>query len=137
MESFIDPKKKAKKSNLVNYKSTLLFIFIFSIHQSKFFASFLPHLSTAFCFINMDHKPLLRLLLLLLACSFVLSRNLKATSLEGSLSVGQDLRTQSFSRVLLEENESSFIEGKMDIERTDYSGTGANPHHDPKPPGSV
>lgn len=31
--------------------------------------------------------------------------------------------------------EEKYIEGRMDIERTDYPGTGANPHHDPKSPG--
>ncbi|CAB4316381.1 unnamed protein product [Prunus armeniaca] len=28
-----------------------------------------------------------------------------------------------------------FIEGRMDMERTDYPGTGANNHHDPRTPG--
>uniref|UniRef100_A0A803R848 Uncharacterized protein n=1 Tax=Cannabis sativa TaxID=3483 RepID=A0A803R848_CANSA len=27
-----------------------------------------------------------------------------------------------------------FIEGRMDFEKSDYSGVGANPEHDPKPP---
>lgn len=30
-----------------------------------------------------------------------------------------------------------FIEGRMDLETADYSGVGANPEHDPKPPGRV
>ena len=29
------------------------------------------------------------------------------------------------------------FEGRMDFEMTDYSGVGANPGHDPKPPGQV
>lgn len=28
-----------------------------------------------------------------------------------------------------------FIEGRMDMESTDYPGTGANNHHDPRTPG--
>ncbi|CDO98561.1 unnamed protein product [Coffea canephora] len=86
----------------------------------------------------MDHKTLFKLLLLLLAFSLVFSRNLKATSWDGdSPSVVQELHKQHLSRALLEENESSFLEGRMDIESLDYSGAGANNHHDPKPPGSL
>ncbi|XP_062107750.1 uncharacterized protein LOC133818729 isoform X2 [Humulus lupulus] len=32
------------------------------------------------------------------------------------------------------EIEEEFIEGRMDFEKNDYSGVGANPEHDPKPP---
>ena len=28
-----------------------------------------------------------------------------------------------------------FINGRMDLESTDYPGTGANNHHDPRTPG--
>lgn len=31
--------------------------------------------------------------------------------------------------------EQGYIEGRMDMESTDYPGTGANNHHDPKTPG--
>ncbi|EXB68689.1 hypothetical protein L484_024704 [Morus notabilis] len=35
------------------------------------------------------------------------------------------------------ELEEGFFEGRMDFEKTDYSGVGANPEHDPKPPAKV
>lgn len=39
---------------------------------------------------------------------------------------------------VLEEKTEIILQGRgrMDMETNDYSGTGANTHHDPKPPGS-
>ncbi|CAL1354586.1 unnamed protein product [Linum trigynum] len=34
-------------------------------------------------------------------------------------------------------NTEDVIEGRMVVESLDYHGTGANTHHDPKPPGSA
>jgi hypothetical protein len=51
----------------------------------------------------------------------------------------QDLLAQD--KVDMREIEETFevgegvIEGRMDLERTDYPGTGANNHHDPGTPG--
>ncbi|CAI0380553.1 unnamed protein product [Linum tenue] len=35
------------------------------------------------------------------------------------------------------EDDEDVIEGRMVVESLDYHGTGANTHHDPKPPGSA
>lgn len=36
-----------------------------------------------------------------------------------------------------EQQEGYDVERRMDFERTDYPGTGANNHHDPKSPGRL
>ncbi|KAF2288148.1 hypothetical protein GH714_004666 [Hevea brasiliensis] len=95
----------------------------------------------------MVHKGFLsvRLLLLFLGFSFVLSslavpstRSLKST--EENPSSVQDFLTQDAMDLNLVEEQvldlgEGYINGRMDLENTDYPGTGANNHHDPKTPG--
>ncbi|KAL9341963.1 hypothetical protein Peur_065288 [Populus x canadensis] len=88
----------------------------------------------------------LRLLALLLALSFVLSsvavpatRSLKSN--EEIPSEVQDLLPQdaviSTDGEMLIDAGEGYIERRMDFESTDYPGTGANNHHDPKTPGKA
>ncbi|KAJ6757608.1 PROTEIN putative-RELATED [Salix koriyanagi] len=92
----------------------------------------------------MVHKP--SLVLLILALSSVLSsvavpatRSLKSN--EEIPSEVQELLPQD--AVILTNGEmlidvgKGYIEGRMDFESTDYPGTGANNHHDPKTPGKA
>ncbi|KAK9289827.1 hypothetical protein L1049_007987 [Liquidambar formosana] len=90
----------------------------------------------------MEQKSFLRLLILFLVVSYVFSaavcttRNLKSinevSSVQDSLAQGEvDMRNDG--EVL--EVEQGYMEGRMDLESTDYPGTGANNHHDPKTPG--
>ncbi|KAG6750829.1 hypothetical protein POTOM_045344 [Populus tomentosa] len=79
----------------------------------------------------------LRLLVLLLALSFVLSslavpatRSLKSNDEIPS----EDAVISTGGEMLIDAGEG-YIEGRMDLESTDYPGTGANNHHDPKTPG--
>lgn len=50
-------------------------------------------------------------------------------------SSGMDMRNINIVEELFEMGEGTFSERRMDIESTDYPGTGANNHHDPKSPG--
>ncbi|KAJ6763237.1 PROTEIN putative-RELATED [Salix purpurea] len=92
----------------------------------------------------MVHKA--SLVLLILALSSVLSsvavpatRSLKSN--EEIPSEVQELLPQD--AVILTNGEmlidvgKGYIEGRMDFESTDYPGTGANNHHDPKTPGKA
>ncbi|KAJ4721347.1 putative Transmembrane protein [Melia azedarach] len=51
----------------------------------------------------------------------------------------QDLLAQEATEISDSEEllgvDQAYIEGRMDMESTDYPGTGANNHHDPKTPG--
>ncbi|KAJ6877409.1 hypothetical protein NC651_030216 [Populus alba x Populus x berolinensis] len=86
----------------------------------------------------------LRLLALLLALSFLLSsvavpatRSLKSNdeiSSEVQDLLPQDAVISTGGEMLIDAGEG-YIEGRMDLESTDYPGTGANNHHDPKTPG--
>ncbi|KAG9148507.1 hypothetical protein Leryth_023616 [Lithospermum erythrorhizon] len=88
----------------------------------------------------MENKASFKLILMLFAFSLVFSyavavpwsRSLK--SLSGSLSA-QDLNFQ-MTQGQYQEEDKSFLVGRMDLQINDYPGTGANPDHDPKPPGS-
>ncbi|KAJ7971978.1 putative Transmembrane protein [Quillaja saponaria] len=93
----------------------------------------------------MVHKDTLKLLILFLGFILLISAAAVPTSrsllsnkedstvdLQTSLVQGAlDLRNGEDMFDLREE----FIEGRMDLESTDYPGTGANNHHDPKSPG--
>ncbi|KAJ6693893.1 hypothetical protein OIU85_004660 [Salix viminalis] len=92
----------------------------------------------------MVHKA--SLVLLILALSSVLSsvavpatRSLKSN--EEIPSEVQELLPQD--AVILTNGEmlidvgKGYVEGRMDLESTDYPGTGANNHHDPKTPGKA
>ncbi|KAF8369739.1 hypothetical protein HHK36_032237 [Tetracentron sinense] len=112
--------------------------------------------------INMEEKPLIRMLILFLGFSYVLSSGavpLSSIIFRGSFKSinaypsAQELMPQVFLSLSLSlsllndgtmelrydreviEVEEGFIEGRMDIESNDYPGTGANPGHDPNPPG--
>ncbi|KAL9431367.1 hypothetical protein AB3S75_026534 [Citrus x aurantiifolia] len=91
----------------------------------------------------MDNKVCLKLLVLFLGFSFVLSSTaVPATRMAKSdndpVQV-QELLAQVAMEVSDSEEllgmEQGYIEGRMDMESTDYPGTGANNHHDPKTPG--
>ncbi|KAJ9185732.1 hypothetical protein P3X46_005329 [Hevea brasiliensis] len=87
------------------------------------------------------------LLLLFLGFSFVLSslavpstRSLKSS--EGNPSSVQDFLTQDAVDLNIGEEQAldlgeGYINGRVDLESTDYPGTGANNHHDPKTPGKA
>ncbi|KAJ4841133.1 hypothetical protein Tsubulata_007652 [Turnera subulata] len=90
---------------------------------------------------------LVGLLVLFLAFSCVLSslavpttRSLKLSSEENPSSQVQDVMSQdvmelSLGEEILDDATEGYIEGRMDLESTDYPGTGANNHHDPRTPG--
>ncbi|KAJ8763136.1 hypothetical protein K2173_025521 [Erythroxylum novogranatense] len=89
----------------------------------------------------MVHKGSFRLgLLLLLFLGFCLvlsstlavptSRSLKSSAEEKASAV-QDFLVQDEIFGM----EERYVEGRMDLESTDYPGTGANNHHDPRTPG--
>ncbi|CAK9156226.1 unnamed protein product [Ilex paraguariensis] len=88
----------------------------------------------------MEPKAFLRLLLMFLGFSFVLSSSVPSSRTLKSIKDEQFL--QDFQGIMgmrgdgkAWEMEEGFKEGRMDIESQDYPGTGANNHHDPKPPG--
>ncbi|OAY44460.1 uncharacterized protein LOC110621277 [Manihot esculenta] len=93
------------------------------------------------CFLSLN------LLLLFLGFSFVFSslavpstRGLK--SFEEIPSSVEDSLTQDAVGLNLGEEQvidfgEGYINGRMDLESTDYPGTGANNHHDPKTPGTA
>ncbi|KAL5767786.1 hypothetical protein ACOSP7_014381 [Xanthoceras sorbifolium] len=97
----------------------------------------------------MENKACLRLLLLFLGFSYLLlsstavsaTRNLRSNNEVPS--PVQELLAQdailevSDSEELFGMSENDDIERRMDLENTDYPGTGANNHHDPKTPGRV
>ncbi|CAK7341587.1 unnamed protein product [Dovyalis caffra] len=92
----------------------------------------------------MAHKSSLKLLVLSLAFSFVLSsvavpatRSLKSNDeIPPAVQeiLAQDAVDLTDGEMLLDVGEG-YIEGRMDLGSTDYPGTGANNHHDPKTPG--
>uniref|UniRef100_A0A6N2NGI7 Uncharacterized protein n=1 Tax=Salix viminalis TaxID=40686 RepID=A0A6N2NGI7_SALVM len=91
----------------------------------------------------MVHKA--SLVLLILALSSVLSSGCSSSnylkSNEEIPSEVQELLPQD--AVILTNGEmlidvgKGYVEGRMDLESTDYPGTGANNHHDPKTPGKA
>uniref|UniRef100_A0A2P2KYL1 Uncharacterized protein MANES_09G136400 n=1 Tax=Rhizophora mucronata TaxID=61149 RepID=A0A2P2KYL1_RHIMU len=92
----------------------------------------------------MVHKGLLGLVMLFLVCSHVLSSvAVPATrsllSNEENPSSAQDFLVQDAPDLNdgdeLTDVGEGISEGRMDMESTDYPGTGANNHHDPRTPG--
>uniref|UniRef100_A0A2P2KYM5 Uncharacterized protein n=1 Tax=Rhizophora mucronata TaxID=61149 RepID=A0A2P2KYM5_RHIMU len=92
----------------------------------------------------MVRKGLLGIVVLFLVCSHVLSSvTVLATrsllSNEENPSSVQDFLPQDAADLSdgdeLSDVGEGFIEGRMDMESTDYPGTGANNHHDPRTPG--
>ncbi|BFG37592.1 hypothetical protein CerSpe_238660 [Prunus speciosa] len=83
-------------------------------------------------------SSMIKLVLFLSLTHVLFSSSAAAASTTRSLKINKEaLLGQS----LVEEGDvglgEGFIEGRMDLETTDYSGVGANPEHDPKPPGRV
>ncbi|KAF9660633.1 hypothetical protein SADUNF_SadunfUnG0004000 [Salix dunnii] len=109
----------------------------------------------------MAHKFFLKLLVLFLALSFVRSPVAARTtgslkSNDGTPLVVQDMLAQvippslppSLSRwgdavdlsngeMLVLDMGEGYVEGRMDLQSTDYPGTGANNRHNPKTPGGA
>ncbi|KAK1365867.1 Cyclin/Brf1-like TBP-binding protein [Heracleum sosnowskyi] len=95
-------------------------------------------------YMKMNKSCLVHLLLLLLAFSLLLSatsavpssRSLKSMK---DVSALQDLHADEVmgekgELIVVEE---FAVEGRMDLESTDYPGTGANNRHDPRSPGRI
>ncbi|KAE9599679.1 hypothetical protein Lal_00045946 [Lupinus albus] len=92
----------------------------------------------------MMHKVSLQLLIILLIFSFVLSSAVVPTrrillqkkdksSIQTTLV--QDASDIRNGEEIFDMTEELMVEGRMDFERNDYPGTGANNRHDPKTPG--
>uniref|UniRef100_A0A7N2R7M6 Uncharacterized protein n=1 Tax=Quercus lobata TaxID=97700 RepID=A0A7N2R7M6_QUELO len=93
----------------------------------------------------MAHKAFLTFFVLFLSFSYVLSISADPTT----RSLKSKKEDQSVQHLLAQEAMDlrdgdevfdvgeRFIEGRMDFETSDYKGTGANPGHDPKPPGKA
>ncbi|KAG8641352.1 hypothetical protein MANES_13G143001v8 [Manihot esculenta] len=79
---------------------------------------------------------------LLLVLSLVLSsiavpatRSLKSAHEENPPSVHFLTQDAMGGEELIDLGEVYYINGRMELEHTDYQGAGANTHHDPKAPG--
>ncbi|KAJ4721343.1 Calcium-transporting ATPase 9, plasma membrane-type-like protein [Melia azedarach] len=91
----------------------------------------------------MEKKTFLKLLVLFLGFSYVLSstatRVLRSENENASQIQVQDLHAQEAMELSDSEEllggDQAYIERRMDMENTDYIGTGANKDHDPKTPG--
>ncbi|PON74944.1 Transmembrane protein [Parasponia andersonii] len=93
----------------------------------------------------MKHKVLIiKLLLFVISLSYILITSSSATPTTRSFMKESNKEKPLFHEYLTTQEDGEkleigegFIEGRMDFEKTDYSGVGANPEHDPKPPGKV
>ncbi|CAL0322844.1 unnamed protein product [Lupinus luteus] len=92
----------------------------------------------------MMHKVSLQLFIILLIFSFVLSsavvptrRSLLQKKDKSSIqtTLVQDASDFRNGEDKFDMTEEFMVEGRMDFERNDYPGTGANNRHDPKTPG--
>ncbi|KAI9070742.1 hypothetical protein K1719_026997 [Acacia pycnantha] len=87
----------------------------------------------------MAHKSSLQLLIIILvAFSFVVS-SVAVPASRSLLFIGEEFsrlsaQTTQFQDLVDLKDEEEEIEGRMDLESTDYPGTGANNRHDPKVP---
>ncbi|KAM0977676.1 hypothetical protein ACFX14_013725 [Malus domestica] len=93
------------------------------------------------CFIRskgMAHKcNFMTQLVIFLCFTYVLSSIAAApTTRSRKISKG-DLPSQNLLDEGVLDLGEGFVEGRMDLETNDYSGVGANPVHDPKPPGRI
>ncbi|KAF4350089.1 hypothetical protein CsatB_026835 [Cannabis sativa] len=89
----------------------------------------------------MKHKALMMITIIIfsyvLTLSSATSRRLIKNSNQGTSMVHEYLKAPH--QIMKVDNNNieigeEFIEGRMDFEKSDYSGVGANPEHDPKPP---
>ncbi|KAF1883248.1 hypothetical protein Lal_00030353 [Lupinus albus] len=94
----------------------------------------------------MVNKATLQLLIILLIFSFVLSsasvptrRSLLTKKDKSSIqtTLVQDASEFRNGEGMIDMAEEFMVEGRMDLERNDYPGTGANNKHDPKTPGGA
>ncbi|CAI9780462.1 unnamed protein product [Fraxinus pennsylvanica] len=82
------------------------------------------------------HNALIDMYSFLFRLSVSSSRSLSSITDQAQYSSGKDLHYDFQVALGNREEEEIFREGRMDIETRDYSKTGANNHHDPRPPGS-
>ncbi|KAK4282071.1 hypothetical protein QN277_013491 [Acacia crassicarpa] len=88
----------------------------------------------------MAHKSPLQLLIIIFLVAFSFAVPSVAVPASRSLlSIGEEfsrlsMQTTPFQDLVDLKNEEEEIEGRMDLESTDYPGTGANNRHNPKVP---
>ncbi|XP_068657819.1 uncharacterized protein [Aristolochia californica] len=85
----------------------------------------------------MEQRRLLALLIMFMGFSHLISVRAVPIS-RGFVSENQDPSVEILEQMNDEEVmplEEDFVHGRMEIESTDYPGSGANNRHDPKTPG--
>ncbi|KAJ8648546.1 hypothetical protein MRB53_001569 [Persea americana] len=83
---------------------------------------------------QMGNKPLLQVLVLLLGFSYLLSPAARSLAYVNQDPADVVVQEQMNNRKLLM-IEEKFMKENMEIDRNDYTGSGANDRHDPKTPG--
>ncbi|KAG9458524.1 hypothetical protein H6P81_003032 [Aristolochia fimbriata] len=86
----------------------------------------------------MEHRQLLALLIIFMGFSHLVSVRAVPASRSFVLLGNRDPLGEILDQMSTEEAmllEEDFVRGRMDIESTDYPGSGANNRHDPKTPG--
>ncbi|KAB2607693.1 hypothetical protein D8674_010861 [Pyrus ussuriensis x Pyrus communis] len=87
---------------------------------------------------GMAHKcNFITQLLIFLCFTHVLSSITAAPTTRSRKISQEDLPSQNLLDEGVLDLGEGFVEGRMDLETNDYSEVGANPVHDPKPPGRI